>query len=133
VTVESWNCKMSLSIVTNRGHCDGTYNVKFFVLLLLLPLALQAVVGFGLLNNVPQFCPICHQVSPSSPSQHLKIFFYFFSPSFPGPSPSFRPFQFLSEGLFGQPIFLHSLQVTQPTYPLPLYPFYYIFSFTHLF
>jgi hypothetical protein len=30
---------------------------------------------------------------------------------------------------FGHPILLHSLQVTQPTYPLPLYPFYYIFSF----
>jgi hypothetical protein len=29
----------------------------------------------------------------------------------------------LSEDLFGHPILLHSLQVTQPTYPLPLYPF----------
>jgi hypothetical protein len=37
----------------------------------------------------------------------------------------------LSENLFGHPIFLHSLQLTQPTYPLPLYPFYYIFSFTN--
>jgi hypothetical protein len=35
----------------------------------------------------------------------------------------------LSEDLYGYPILLHSLQVTQPTYPLPLYPFYYIFSF----
>jgi hypothetical protein len=26
----------------------------------------------------------------------------------------------LSEDLFGHPILLHSLQVTQPTYPLPL-------------
>jgi len=43
------------------------------------------------------------------------------------------PFQFLSEDLFGHPILLHSLQVTQPTYPLLLYPFYYIFSFTQLF
>jgi hypothetical protein len=44
-----------------------------------------------------------------------------------------RPFQFLSEDLFGHPILLHSLQVAQPTYPLPHYPFYYIFSFTRLF
>jgi hypothetical protein len=34
----------------------------------------------------------------------------------------------LSEDLFGHPILLHSLQVTKPTYPLPLYPFYYILS-----
>jgi len=95
--------------------------------LLHLPLALQPIVGFGLSNNVPPFCPICHQLSPSSHSQHLKISFYFFSPSFPGSSSSSRPFQFLSEDLFGHPILLHSLQVTQPTYPLPLYPFYYIF------
>jgi hypothetical protein len=56
--------------------------------------------------------------------QHLKISFYFFFPTFPGSSSSSRPFQFLSEDLFGHPILLHSLQVTQPTYPLPLYPFY---------
>jgi hypothetical protein len=31
----------------------------------------------------------------------------------------------LSEDLFGHPIFFHSLQVTQSTYPLPLYPFHY--------
>jgi hypothetical protein len=36
----------------------------------------------------------------------------------------------LSEDLFGHHILLHSLQVTQPTYPLPLYQFYHIFSFT---
>jgi hypothetical protein len=60
----------------------------------------------------------------------LKIFFYFFSPSFPGSSSLSRPFQFLSEDIFGHPILLHSLQVAQSTYPLPLYPFYYIFSFT---
>jgi hypothetical protein len=35
----------------------------------------------------------------------------------------------LSEDLFGHPILLLSLQVTLQTYPLPLYPFYYIFSF----
>jgi len=78
-------------------------------------------------------CPIWHQLSPSFQAQHLKISFCFFSPSFPGPYPSFRPFHFLSEDHFVNPILLHSLQVTQPAYPLPLYPFYYIFSFIHLF
>jgi hypothetical protein len=39
----------------------------------------------------------------------------------------------LNEDLFGHLVLLHSLQVTQPAYPLPLYPFYYIFSFIHLF
>ena len=101
--------------------------------LLLLPLALQPAVGFGLSNNTSPFVPVCHQFSPSSHSQHLKISFHFFSPSFPGSSSSSRPFQFLSEDHFGRSILLHSLQVTQSTYPLPLYPFYYIFSFTQLF
>jgi hypothetical protein len=63
----------------------------------------------------------------------LKIFFYFFSSSFSGSFSSSRPFQFLSEDLFGHPILLHSLQVTQPTYPLLRYPFYYIVSFNQLF
>ena len=35
--------------------------------------------------------PIYHQLSPSSHSQHLKISFYFFSPSLPGSSSSFVP------------------------------------------
>jgi hypothetical protein len=81
-------------------------------LLLLLPLALQPAVGFGLSKNNSPFFPICHQLSPSSHSQHLKISFYFFSPSFSGSSSSSRPFQFLSEDLFGHPILLHSLHVT---------------------
>ena len=55
------------------------------------------------------FFPICHQLSPYSHSHHLKISFYFLFPSFPGSSPSSRPFQFLSEDLFGHPIVLHSL------------------------
>ena len=66
---------------------------------LLLPLALQPTVGFGLSNNVLPFFPICHQLSSSSQSQHLKISFYFLFPSFPVSSPSSRPFQFLSEDL----------------------------------
>ena len=32
-------------------------------LILLLPLALQPTVGFGLSNNVLPFFPICHQLS----------------------------------------------------------------------
>jgi len=100
--------------------------------LLLLPLALQPAVGFSLSNNISPFFPVYHQLSPSSHSQHLKISFYFFSSSFPGFSSSSRPFQFLSKDLFGH-LILHFLQVTQPTYPLPLHPFYYIFSFTQLF
>ena len=47
------------------------------------------------------FFPICHQLSPSSHSQNLKISFYFLFPSFPGSSPSSRPFQFLSEDFLG--------------------------------
>ena len=129
------NCSFSVCLggggVIFGSHCKSvTYpNVKY-ILLLLLQLAQQPAVGFGLSNNTFPFSPIYHQLSPSSHSQHLKISFYF-SPSFPGSSS--RPFQFLSEDLFGHPILLHSLQVTQPTYPLPLYPFYYIFSFTQLF
>ena len=41
------------------------------------------------------FFPICHQLSPSSHFQHLKISFCFIFPSSPGSSPSSRPFQFL--------------------------------------
>jgi hypothetical protein len=36
-------------------------------------LALQPTVGFGLSNNILPFFPICHQLSPSSHPQHLKI------------------------------------------------------------
>ena len=96
----------------------------------------QIVLIQHLISSLPvidhPFCPICHQLSLSYNSQHLKISFYFFSPSFPGSSSSSRPFHFLSEDLFGHPVLLHSLQVTQPTYSLPLYPFYYIFSAFHL-
>jgi len=47
------------------------------ILLLLLPLALQPAVSFGLSNNTSPFLPILYQLSPSSHSQHLKITFYF--------------------------------------------------------
>jgi len=60
-----------------------TYAVSYHHLLLLLPLALQPTVGFGLSNSVLPFFPICYQLSPSSHSQHLKISFYFLFSSFP--------------------------------------------------
>jgi hypothetical protein len=63
-------------------------------LLLLLPLALQPTVGFGLSSNTSPFSPIYHQISPSSHSQHLKSSLYFFSPSFPGSSPLSHPHMF---------------------------------------
>ena len=92
-----------------RNSCVCQLLMTIIELLLLLPLALQPTVGFDLSNNVPPFFPICHQLSPSSHFQHLKISFYFHFPSFPVSSPSSRPFQFLSEDLFGHPILLHSL------------------------
>jgi hypothetical protein len=41
-------------------------------ILLLLPLALQPTVGFGLSNNIPPFFSICRQLSPSPHSYHMK-------------------------------------------------------------
>jgi len=138
--------KHTLLLLCDSCDCDWGWrflhwineHYRYFVVVaiiqyILLLLTLQPAVGFGLSNNTSPFSPICHQLSPSSHSQHLKISFYFFSPSFPGSSSSSRLFKFLSEDLFGHPILLHSLQVTQPTYPLPLYPFYCFFSFTQLF
>ena len=90
--------------VSNFVLCKFNFRESLF-----LPLALQPTVNFGLSNNVFPFFPICHQLSPSSHSLHLKISFYFLCPSFSGSSPSSRPFQFLSEHLFGHPILLHSL------------------------
>ena len=74
--------------------------VVVVVVVVILLLALQLTVGFGLSNNTSPFFTIYHQLSPSH-SQHLKISFYFFSPSFPGSSSSSRPFQFLSEDFLG--------------------------------
>ena len=67
------------------------------LLIIILPLALQPTVGFGLSNNVLQFFLICHQFSPSSHSQHWKISIYFLFPTFPGSSPSSRPYQFIPD------------------------------------
>jgi hypothetical protein len=39
-----------------NGETFCSWNIK------LLPLALQPAVGFGLLNNVPPFFPIYHQL-----------------------------------------------------------------------
>ena len=99
---------------TTGWHSVTWYDFVRYIILLLLPLVLQPIAGFGLSNNTSPFFPIYHQLSPSSLSQHLKISFYFFSPSFSGSPSLSRPFQFLSEYFFGHPIFLHSLQVTQP-------------------
>ena len=107
----------NLLIATEETLGSERYNLFLaFVLklnlnniLLFLPLAPQPAVGFGLSNNVLPFFPICYQLSPSSHSQHLKISFCFLFPSFPGSSPSTRPFQFLSEDMFGHPILLQNL------------------------
>jgi len=139
IIVHSTNKYYSLWPLTFNGSLNNSCISNYLairtlnVLLRLLPLALQPAVGFGLSNNTSPFSPIYHQLSLSSHSQHLKISFYFFPPPFPGSSSSSSPFQFLGEDLFVHPILLHSLQVTQPTSPLPRYPFYYIFSFTQLF
>ena len=96
---ESWTKR-------RQGTCwqadrEETTSEMWEHILLLLPLALQPTVAFGLSNNSLPFFPIYHQLSPSSHSQHLKISFYFLFPSFPGSSPSSRPFQFLGEDLLG--------------------------------
>ena len=98
-----WGTKSSEKIFAGKAE------LSFFFF---LPLTLQPTVGFGLSNNFLPFFPICHQLSPSFHSQHLKISFYFLFLSFPGSSPSSPPFQFLSEDPFWHPILLHSLQVT---------------------
>ena len=91
--------KMALTFVS-AVH-NGNSSIKYIYLLLLLPLGQQPAVGFGLSQNIIPFFPICHQLSPSSHSYHLKISFYFLFPSSPGSFPSSRPFQFLSEDLLG--------------------------------
>ena len=92
--------------------------------LLLLPLALQPTVGFGLSNNILPFFPICHQLSPSSHSQHLNISFYFLFPSFPGSSlPVLEWRSFCAS--YPPPFSLGDIT----SLSFAFYPFYYIFSF----
>ena len=57
--------------------------------------------GLWPVEQCPSIFSYLPQLSPSSHSQHSKISFYFLFPSFPGSSPSSRPFQFLSEDLLG--------------------------------
>ena len=115
ITIKNRNANTLLANPFTTSNLFGGGRILNFlqclniILLLLLPLALQRTVGFGLSKNVLPFFPVCHQLSPSSHSQHLKISFYFLFPSFSGPSPYSHPFQFLSEDLFGHPILLHSL------------------------
>jgi hypothetical protein len=78
------------------------------------------------LSIFPYLSPTLSIFSPPALEDLFLLFLSILSSS----SPSF---QFLSEDLFGHSILLHSLQVTQLTYLLPLYAFYYIFSFTQLF
>jgi hypothetical protein len=65
--------------------------------LLLLPLALQPTVGFGLSNKILPFFPICHQLSPSSlNSSSFFLFSTFVTISFllcgvVGPTPNPKP------------------------------------------
>ena len=83
--------------IISWGRCTVKQPSSILLVLVLLPLALQPTEGFGLSNNVLPFFPICHQLSPSSHFQHLKIPFYFLFPSFTRSSSSSPPFQFLSE------------------------------------
>ena len=75
--------------LTERFLTYVNESIIVLLLLILLPLALQPTVGFGLSNNDLPFFRICHQLCPSSHCQRLKISFYFLCPSFPGSSPSF--------------------------------------------
>ena len=60
-------CRESFSAPFDSMWCHFYYGF-----LLLLPLALQPTVGFGLSNSVLPLFPICHQLSPSTHSQHSK-------------------------------------------------------------
>ena len=71
-----WSCSSCAFrvVITMVDICTICFNNKNFALLLssssfllvlLLPLALQPAVGFGLSNNILPFFPICRQLSPS--------------------------------------------------------------------
>ena len=73
--------------------------------LLLLPLALQPTVGFGLSNKA---LPFFSYLLPTLSIFSLPALEDLFRLPLSIFSPSSRPFQFLSGGLFGHPILLHS-------------------------
>ena len=73
--MKSWSFRLDIGRSVKNPTCKT---------LLVLPLALQPTFGFGLSKNVLPFFPICHQLSPSSHSQHLKVSFYFLFPFFLG-------------------------------------------------
>jgi len=76
--VPAVHCRRNFNIhIYCLNYKRGRIAKKIILLLLLLPLALQPAVGFGLSNNTSQFFPIYHQLSPSSHCQHLKNSFYF--------------------------------------------------------
>jgi hypothetical protein len=58
-----------VALVFSQLKClHGSHDCIILKILLLLPLALQPTVGFGLANNILPFFSICHQLSPSSHS-----------------------------------------------------------------
>ena len=96
LTYQRWHDKYDLATwilqTTTYSSSYSLLRLLLLLLLLLLPLALQPTVRFGLSKNVIPFFSTCHQLSPSSHSQHLKSTFYFLFTSFPMSSPSSRPF-----------------------------------------
>jgi hypothetical protein len=66
---ECHNCNFNYFIIWDfillRASVGTIKSSQTQILLLLLPLALQPTVGFGLSNNILPFFPICHQLSPS--------------------------------------------------------------------
>jgi hypothetical protein len=77
----------------------------FIIILLLLPLALQPAVGFGLSNKILPFFPICHQLSPFLNPSSFFLYSTFVTISFllfgvvsptPNPQPGGPGYPFLS-------------------------------------
>ena len=65
-----WFCLIQCTDCESVSGCDSVwYNVicqnqEVLIYIILLPLALQPAVGFGLSNNTSPFVPIYHQLSP---------------------------------------------------------------------
>ena len=76
--------RFSKQIFHNFWDWRNVPDIAAISIIIIIPLTLQPTVGFGLSNNVLPFFPICHQLSSSSHSQHLKIYFFFLFPSFLG-------------------------------------------------